>query len=79
MYKIETEKISYFLHETQSNSLIAIDPGNEEVCLYQCKLLEEELNTKLKYIFLTHEHEGHTAGVSALKSFRQGINVFAPK
>lgn len=54
----------YIIEDELSKETIVIDPGGEVQ-----KILEmlETLNSKVKYIYLTHCHADHTAGVNELR------------
>lgn len=80
MYEVEQGKVAQFMYSQQLNTLIAIDPGHPTISLQQCQLLEEELKCSLGYIFITHEHTTHTAGIQSLKRYKNNnVKVFASK
>lgn len=59
----------YIVEDENTNEAMVIDPGGEPDKIIQ---LLDILNAKLKYIYLTHCHGDHIAGVKGLKEKKGG-------
>ncbi len=68
----------YIIYDKEeSNSCIIIDPGNVDIQFY-IYLMEEEGLTP-EYIFLTHRHFDHCAGINALRVMYPKIILICSK
>lgn len=62
MFGYNSDNIGYILHEPSTKSLIGIDFGEYEKSKVIVDKLEEQLQSRLRYIFTTHSHWDHSGG-----------------
>jgi hydroxyacylglutathione hydrolase len=70
MFGYNKDNIGYILHEPMNKILIGVDFGEFEISKKIVTKLENELNSKLKYILTTHSHHDHSGGNQAWREER---------
>ena len=63
----------WLIHNGQQ--AVAVDPGDAQPVIQTLK----QLNLSLSGILITHHHQDHIAGVSALIKAYPNVNIYAPK